>query len=90
MEGEVSTGLGRFLPWSSASPTEASADVGDNGVVLDLTLNVAYPEPVRRVAEEVRRHVAVRVQSLTGRVVREVNITVAGLIVPVRHRPRVR
>ena len=90
VEGQVQTGLGRFLPWTSGSPAEASAEVDDDGIVLDLTFNVAYPEPVRQVAEQVRRHVATRVRSLTGRAVREVNITVPELVAPVRHRPRVR
>ena len=90
VEGDVQTGLGRFLPWTTGSPADASADVDDEGVVFDLTFNVAYPEPVRQVAERVRRHVADRVGSLTGRAVREVNITVPELIRPVRHRPRPR
>jgi uncharacterized alkaline shock family protein YloU len=51
---------------------------------------VVYPEPVRQVAEQVRRHVAARVRALTGQAVREVNITVPALVAPVRQRPRVR
>jgi uncharacterized alkaline shock family protein YloU len=90
VEGEVLTGLGRFLPWTTGAPAEASAEVDDEGVVLDLTFKVAYPEPVGQVAERVRRHVADRVGSLTGRAVREVNITVPELVRPVGHRPRPR
>jgi uncharacterized alkaline shock family protein YloU len=88
VEGEVQTGLGRFLPWTTGSPAEAAAEVDDESVVLDLTFNVAYPEPVRQVAERVREHVADRVGSLTGRTVRQVNITVPELILrnPRRHR----
>lgn len=88
VEGEVHTGLGRFLPWATGSPAEASAEVDDESVVLDLTFNVAYPEPVRQVAERVREHVADRVESLTGRTVRQVNITVPELVScnPGRHR----
>lgn len=88
VEGEVRTGLGRFLPWTTGSPADASAEVDDETVVLDLTFNVAYPEPVRQVAERVRRHVAHRVGSLTGRAVRQVNITVPELVRPVRYRTR--
>jgi uncharacterized alkaline shock family protein YloU len=90
VEGEVHTGLGRFLPWTSGSPADASAEVNDDGVVLELTFNVAYPEPVRQVAEAVRRHVAERVRSMTGRVVQEINITVPELVVPLRRPTRVR
>lgn len=80
VEGEVQTGLGRFLPWTTGSPAEAMAEVDDESVVLDLTFNVVYPEPVRQVAERVREHVADRVESLTGRTVRQVNVTVPELI----------
>ncbi len=90
VEGAVQTGVDRFLPWTEGSPAEAGADVEDEGVVLDLTFNVAYPQPVRQVTERVRRHVADRVGSLTGRRVHEINITVPDLVVPLRSRPRVR
>jgi uncharacterized alkaline shock family protein YloU len=90
VEGEVHTGLGRFLPWTSGTPAEASAEVDDGGVVLDLAFNVAYPEPVRQVTERVRRHIIDRVGSLTGRRVRGINVTVPDLVVPERRRNRVR
>lgn len=90
VEGAVQTGVGRFLPWTAGSAAEAAADVDDEGVALELTFNVVYPQPVRQVAERVRRHVADRVGSLTGRPVEEINITVPDLVVPRRSRPRVR
>jgi uncharacterized alkaline shock family protein YloU len=91
VEGEVQTGLSRFLPWTTGSPAEATVDADDESVVLDLTFNVAYPEPVRQVAERVREHVAGRVASLTGRTVRQVNITVPELIsrTPGRRREQI-
>ena len=90
VEGEVRTGLDRFLPWAAGSLADASADVGDDGVVVDLVLNVAYPQPVRQVTTLVRRHVVDRVAEMTGRRVEEVNITVPELVVPERRPPRVR
>ena len=90
VEGEVRTGLDRFLPWAAGSLADASADVGDDGVVVDLVLNVAYPQPVRQVTALVRRHVVDRVAEMTGRRVEEVNITVPELVVPERRPPRVR
>ena len=77
-------------PGVVGSPPDAAADVDNDGVVLDLTLNVAYPQPVRQVTERVRRHVADRIGALTGQPVLEVNITVQDLIVPRRRRARVR
>ena len=88
VEGEVRTGLERLLPWASGTPADAAAEVGDDDVALDLTFNVAYPEPVRRVTDEVRRHVAERIEGLTGRTVRYVNITVQELVAPAGRRSR--
>ncbi len=88
VEGEVKTGLDRLLPWTSGAPADASVEVDDEGLVLDLTFNVAYPEPVRQVADRVRRHVAERVGALTGTTVREVNIAVPELILPAPRRLR--
>jgi uncharacterized alkaline shock family protein YloU len=88
VEGEVRTGLERLLPWASGSPADAAVEVGDDDVALDLTFNVAYPEPVRRVADEVRRHVTERIRSLTGRTVRSINITIPELVAPTGRRPR--
>ena len=90
VEGAVETGVGRSLPWTVGSPADGAADADDEGVVLDLTFNVAYPQPVRQVTERVRRHVADRIGALTGQRVHEVNITVEDLIVPRRRRARVR
>lgn len=90
VEGEVRTGAARLLPWVAGASADASAEVADNGVSLDLTFNVAYPEPVRRVADAVRDRVTERIQTFTGRPVRKINITVPQLVRPVRHRPRAR
>jgi uncharacterized alkaline shock family protein YloU len=86
--GEVRTGVERLLPWASGSPADAAAELGDDDVALNLTFNVAYPEPVRKVADEVRRHVAERIESLTGRTVRSINVTVPELVAPARRPPK--
>lgn len=90
VEGEVRTGAARLFPWVAGTPADAAADVDDDGVTLELVFNVAYPEPVRQVADAVRDRVTDRIRSLTGRSVRQIDITVPELVVPVRHRPRVR
>ena len=90
VEGEVRTGAGRLLPWVGGAAADASADVEHDEVTLDLTFNVAYPEPVRHVTDEVRRHVAERIRELTGRAVGSINITVPELVEAPRQRRRVR
>ena len=96
VEGTVSSGLGRFLPWAGGTPVEAEVDVDtrdqdqdQDAVALDLTLNVAYPRPVGQVAGHVRDRVIERIRALTGRSVRRVDVTVVDLVVPAP-RPRVR
>ncbi len=88
VEGAVETGADRSMPWTVDSGADGATDADDEGVVLDLTLNVAYPQPVRQVSERVRRHVADRIGAMTGQRVQEVNITVQDLIVPRRRRAR--
>lgn len=93
VQGEVRGGLDRLLrPWTAPSangPAAASADVEGDGVAFDLTVKVAYPVPVRRVASEIRRRVSTRVAELTGCGVREVNVTVAELVLDERRPARV-
>ena len=90
VDGVVETGVSRLLPWTSGAPAEATADIADDAVVLDLTFNVAYPQPVRQISDRVREHVTDRVVSLTGCEVRSINITVPDLVVVAARRPRVR
>ena len=90
VEGAVQTGAGRFLPWTTGSPAEASVDVDHDAMVLDLTFNVAYPQPVHQVTERVRHRVRERLAALTGRRVQEINITVPDLVRPERRPTRVR
>jgi uncharacterized alkaline shock family protein YloU len=84
--GVVQTGLSRLLPWSvgDSSPARASAEVGDETVTVDLTVNVVYPEPVAVVTNGVRTQVTRRVAELCGLRATEVNITVPALVVPPR------
>ena len=78
----VRAGLGRLLPWvSSDSSAQVAADVHEDTVTVDLTVNVRYPEPVRRVVANVRDRVAERLAALTGLTATEVNIVVDELVV---------
>jgi uncharacterized alkaline shock family protein YloU len=73
------------LPVDARRPHRApqvEATIAGDTVALRVRLSVAYPEPVRRVAEEVRRHVADRVGVLTGKRVGSVDVTVVSLPLP--------
>jgi uncharacterized alkaline shock family protein YloU len=61
---------------SSSKGVQADADLEGSTAALALRLGVAYPSPVGRVASEVRRRVADRVQELTGVAVTAVRVTV--------------
>jgi uncharacterized alkaline shock family protein YloU len=63
--------------------TKASADVDRASAGVDLTVSVRYPQPVGRLAAQVRRHVVARVQEMTGLDVTEINITVPELVTEV-------
>ncbi len=85
----VRTGLGRLLPWvSDDAPAQAAADVDRDTVAVDLTVNVRYPEPVGRVASNVRDHVVQRLAAFTGLTATEVNIVVDDLVVEHRQGRR--
>ena len=78
----VRTGLGRLLPWVAGDASaQVEADVHQDSVTLDLTVNVRYPEPVARVAADVRDQVKQRLASLAGLTATEVNIVVDELVV---------
>jgi uncharacterized alkaline shock family protein YloU len=66
---------------SPRSP-QVEATVAGDTVALRVRLSVTYPEPVREVTEEVRRHVAERVGVLTGKRVGSVDVTVVSLPLP--------
>ena len=79
--GVVRTGLGRLLPWvAQDAPAQVDADVERQTVSVDLTVNVRYPQPVGKVAGQVREHVVHRLTTLTGLAVTDVNITVDELV----------
>lgn len=84
--GVVETGLSRLLPWSvgDSSPARASAEVGQETVTVDLSVNVVYPEPVAVVTNGVRAQVTRRLAELCGLRATEVNIAVPALVTPPR------
>jgi uncharacterized alkaline shock family protein YloU len=79
--------LDRVLPGAHAPGV--GADLASRRTALDLHVCVAWPRPVTRVTEEVRRHVRGRVQELTGYEVSDIDITIDALPSPSRPRARV-
>jgi uncharacterized alkaline shock family protein YloU len=66
-------------------PARVSARIDGPLAMIELRLSLAYPAPVRTLAQEVRRHVMERVAGITGLEVRHVDIEVADLL-PGRQR----
>ena len=62
-----------------ATRPEVSVTTSGRTVALSLRLGLAYPASIRESTESVRRHVASRVESLTGLAVRRLDIDVAWL-----------
>ena len=62
-----------------ATRPEVSVTTSGRTVVLSLRLGLAYPASIRESTEAVRRHVASRVEALTGLAVRRLDIDVAWL-----------
>jgi uncharacterized alkaline shock family protein YloU len=85
LPGDNSPTVGEFLGNVTGGMNRSrgiSVDVGERQVAVDLTLNVAYGQPIAQVAEAVRQNVIGRVESLTGLEVTEVNITVNDVTFP--------
>ena len=79
--------LGR--PVDTARPDRAPwvvATIAGDTVALRMRLSVLYPTPVRAATEQVRRHVAERVGTLTGKTVGVIDISVESLPVPAAPR----
>ena len=62
------------------------ATIAGDTVALRMRLSVLYPTPVRAATEQVRRNVAERVGTLTGKTVGVIDIRVESLPVPAAPR----
>lgn len=94
VSGVTSSGIRELIdlvrpPSPAEAGVDATADVGRETAAIDLSIRTRYPLPAARVAEEVRQHVMLRVQEMTGLVVTEVNVEVPGFVLD-RDVPRVR
>ncbi|MEU8036108.1 Asp23/Gls24 family envelope stress response protein [Streptosporangium sp. NPDC049078] len=69
--------VGEWKPLFFRGGTHATLDADLATLQIDVT--VEYPAPIREVAEEVRRHVAERVMTLTGKDVGHIDVNVTGV-----------
>jgi uncharacterized alkaline shock family protein YloU len=85
LPGDASPTVGEFIgnvTGGGGRTRGISVDVGESQTAIDLTMNVDYGRRVAQVTESVRQNVIMRVESLTGLEVAEVNITVNDVIFP--------
>lgn len=57
-------------------------EVGETEVAADVSIQVDYPEPLQRVANDVRAAVAQAITELVGLKVAEINVTVVDVHIP--------
>jgi uncharacterized alkaline shock family protein YloU len=69
---------------------KTTVEVDGSKVFVSLEISVRWPESIREVTEQVRRHVRHRVAELTGLQVDEVHIVVSDLATDITPPPRVR
>ncbi|GAA0964971.1 Asp23/Gls24 family envelope stress response protein [Frigoribacterium faeni] len=57
-------------------------EVGETQVAADVTIVVEYPQPMNRIAEDVRASVARAIEQLVGMEVAEVNVAINDVFIP--------
>ncbi len=59
-----------------------SVEVGETEVAADISIQVDYPQPLQRVADNVRAAVREAITDLVGMKVAEINVTVVDVFIP--------
>jgi uncharacterized alkaline shock family protein YloU len=72
-------GLAQRLSRVDQRATGVAAEVGQKEAAIDLAVELEYGSEIHRVCDAVRRNVALRIETMTGLRVKEVNILVADL-----------
>ncbi len=72
-------GLAQRLGRGDQRATGVAAEVGQKETAIDLAVELEYGVEIHRVCDAVRRNVALRIETMTGLRVKEVNILVADL-----------
>jgi uncharacterized alkaline shock family protein YloU len=88
--GGAVTGLAQRVTRSDARSTGVNVEVGEREAAIDLRMTVEYGVSIPQVAEDVRHNIMDRLGSMTGLVVKEVNIDVVDLFFPEDDKPESR
>ncbi len=80
--GAAIAGFAGRLARSDQRATGVSVEVGQREAAVDLNMTVDYGVNIPQVAEAVRHNIMDRVRSMTGLIVKEVNINAADLYFP--------
>jgi uncharacterized alkaline shock family protein YloU len=86
MGGAVS-GLAQRVTHLDTRIQGVNVEVGEREAAIDLRLTVEYGVAIPQMAEAVRRNIMSRMESMTGLVVKEVNIDVIDLYFPEDEQP---
>lgn len=80
--GASMTGIARRFVGADLRGQGVSVEVGQREAAVDLNVKMDYGVNIGKVADGVRANVVTRVQSMTGLVVKEVNVNVVDLYFP--------
>jgi uncharacterized alkaline shock family protein YloU len=80
--GGAVTGLAQRVTRGDARSTGVNVEVGEREAAIDLRMTVEYGVSIPEVAEDVRQNIMDRLGSMTGLIVKEVNIDVVDLYFP--------
>lgn len=80
--GGAVTGLAQRVGRADSRSRGVNVEVGEREAAIDLRLTVEYGVSIPQVAEAVRLNIMSRLESMTGLVVKEVNIEVTDLYFP--------
>lgn len=83
-------GLARAAVRQQARDTGIQVEVGSREAVVDVRLSADYGVDIPAVAAAVRRNIISRVESMTGLIVKEVDVTVVDLYFPEEETETVR
>ena len=85
--GGAVTGLAQRMTRADTRSQGVNVEVGVREAAIDLRLTVEYGVSIPQVAEAVRRNIMNRLESMTGLIVKEVNIDVTDLYFPEDEAP---